>query len=280
MERRELITSVVKAAGALLINGAFDGIQVPVWAQDPNQEEDPLVEIPGSRAPRLIDEEFGDPEIEPEQLNVSRTLLENLLLDTLSRGIRKDPKRIALKQLEIAHSYVGVSRTANPEQVNQFLKLFKYRLRYPNGAYVPYCAVGVSFCACQAYCMSTPQQVEFDEEDPNPRFRGVLSDIKKYYFKPSPSCRDMVENARSRGIWIPAKSISWTNVRPGWLVLFDWRRVGRPNHVGFVDQSLRKRLKTVEFNTSTTSAGSKSNGGAVARKEREPKYVLGYVKTY
>jgi hypothetical protein len=280
MKRREIITSVIKASGAIMVTGVIDGIHGRAWAQTPAQEEDPLAENPGSRAPRLIDEEFGDPDAEPESLNVNRSMLEDLLIDALSRGIRKDPRKIALKQLEIAHSYVGVSRTSNPDQVNQFLKLFKYRLRYPNGNYVPYCAVGVSFCACKAYCMSTPKQVEFNPDDPNQQFRIVLSDIKKYYFKPSPSCRDMVNNAKSRNIWVPRREISWSKVMPGWLVMFDWNRVGRPNHVGLVDRSLKTRLKTVEFNTSITINGSKSNGGAVASKERDLQYVLGYIKTY
>lgn len=278
MKRREVLLSGVKAAVGIMGVSNLNGLTYPVLAQSQVAEEDPLAE--GGRGIRLLDEEIGDPNLEPEKLNVNREMLEKLLEDALSRGIRKNPKNVAIQQLEIAHGYVGVSRDSNPEQVNQFLKLFKYRLTYSNGAYVPYCAVGVAFCACKAYCVLNPQRLEFDQEDPNPQFRVVLSDINKYYFKPSPSCRDMVNSAKRRKIWIPRRSISWSKVLPGWLVMFDWRQVGRPNHVGFVDQSLQNRLNTVEFNTSATSTGSKSNGGAVARKERELKYVLGYIKTY
>jgi hypothetical protein len=278
MKRREILLSGVKATAGMLGVSNLYRLTHSVPAQSQANEEDPLAE--GGRGIRLLDEEVGDPDLELEKLNVNRDMLEKLLEDSLSRGIRKNPKNVAIQQLEIAQGYVGVSRDSNPEQINQFLKLFKYRLRYPNGAYVPYCAVGVSFCACKAYCVLNPQRLEFNQEDPNPQFRVVLSDINKYYFKPSPSCRDMVNNAKSRKIWVPRRSISWSKVMPGWLVMFDWRQVGRPNHVGFVDQSLQNRLKTVEFNTSATSTGSKSNGGAVARKERELKYVLGYIKTY
>jgi hypothetical protein len=40
-------------------------------------------------------------------------------------------------------------------------------------------------------------------------------------------------------------------------------------------------LRTIEFNTSDTSSGSQSNGGAVARKNRDSafKFVIGYEKT-
>src|SRR5262245_47224207 len=103
MQRRDLITLGIKASGAMLINGAIAGIEDMAWAQGGSQEVDPLDQTTGSRAPRLVDEESGDPDSEPEQLNVNRTLLENLLLDRLSRGVRKDPKTIALKQLEIAY---------------------------------------------------------------------------------------------------------------------------------------------------------------------------------
>jgi hypothetical protein len=278
MNRREVLQSGVGAGLGMLAAARLSCLAEPLMTQNPPQEEDPLEE--GGRGIRLLDDEVGDPDLELEKLNVNRDMLEKLLEDSLSRGIRKNPKNVAIQQLEIAHSYVGVSRDSNPDQVNQFLKLFKYRLRYSNGAYVPYCAVGVSFCACKAYCVLNPQRLEFNPEDPDPQFRVVLSDINKYYFKPSPSCRDMVNNAKSRNIRVPRRSIPWSKVMPGWLVMFDWRQVGRPNHVGFVDQSLQDRLKTVEFNTSSISTGSKSNGGAVAGKERELKYVLGYIKTY
>ncbi|MCY1382462.1 hypothetical protein D9M69_704850 [compost metagenome] len=65
--------------------------------------------------------------------------------------------------------------------------------------------------------------------------------------------------------------------RPGWLVLFNW---DGQNHVGVVENVLKDRLQTIEFNTSPEGvAGSQRQGGAIARRNRPypSKYVRGFM---
>src|SRR5262249_25305330 len=133
MRRRELLLSSVGASLGMLGVGALNNLAAPFRSQNPSQEEDPLAE--GGRGLRLLDEEAGDTDSEIERLNVNRDLLDKLLEDYQSKaiGVRKNSKNVAMKQLEVASSYVGVSREKKPGQVNQFLALFKYRLKYPSG---------------------------------------------------------------------------------------------------------------------------------------------------
>src|SRR5262249_32966016 len=122
MYRRELLLSGVGAGLVMLAAARLSCLADPLMTQNPPQEEDPLDE--GGRGLRLMDEEAGDPDSEIEPLNVNRDILEKMIEDSLSRGIKKNPQKVATKQLEIASSYVGVSRDSNPDQVNRFLTLF------------------------------------------------------------------------------------------------------------------------------------------------------------
>ena len=281
MKRRRFLQTVMNATmlGPLSNAGLLSSV-----VQVATQEEDPLSDDGGTRSLRIIDEESGDPDAKVEVLNVNQSMLDVLLDDRFARGMRKNPEEVAMKQLEIARTYVGKSRKENPIEINDLLRLFKYRLRYPNGTFVPYCAVGVAFCACQAYSELDPAK-NFKGRDKVLVLRDVLSDINKYYFKPTPSCRSMVLNAKSREIWLSKKDISLSQVKPGWLVMFDWKGTGVANHVGFVNHFLERKprknyLNTIEFNTSIKTGQSQINGGAVAEKKREMQYVLGYIKTY
>lgn len=284
MKRRRFLQTILNATMLSPLSNA--GLSSSV-VQVATQEEDPLSDDSRtSRTLRIIDEESGDPDAEAEVLNVNKSMLDALLDDTYlrSRGIKKDQKKVALKQLEIARTYVGKSRKEHPHEINNLLRLFKYRLRYPNGSFVPYCAVGVAFCACQAYSELDPAK-NFKDRDQVLVLRDVLSDINKYYFKPTPSCRSMVLDAEKRNIWVAKDKISPSQIKPGWLVMFDWKGTGVANHVGFVDHFLARKprinfLNTIEFNTSFKTGQSQINGGAVAEKKREMKYVLGYIKTY
>ncbi len=269
MERRQLLLSGLTALSATTL-----GLN-PYFTEAQAQKKKKPVELD-------TDEESGDPDAPAEVLALDKQRIDQLYegLIVMPKGVMKNAKNIALKALEISKSYVGVSRTSDSRQVTQFLNLFNLGLRYPDGKYIPYCATGVAFAACQAYCVINPQPIKFDPKTPNLKFRKVLRDINKYYFKPSPACRFMVSDAKERNIWVPKSQAKWSNLKPGWLVIFDWKQIGKANHVGIVDKSLRDVLHTVEFNTSISDGGSRSNGGAVARKERDPKYALGYIKTY
>ena len=56
----------------------------------------------------------------------------------------------------------------------------------------------------------------------------------------------------------------------GDLVLFDWGGDGLADHIGIVEENHPDEgyMTTIEGNTSSGSAGSQSNGGVVARRQR------------
>jgi hypothetical protein len=236
------------------------------------------------RQVNIVGVERGDPDAPPETLVADRSKIEQLYAGPVTKGVPKDEREVARRMLEIARGFTHppppVSRETNPNQVRQFLKLFGFDLRYtPKGRYVPYCASGVSFAACQAYCDVVPAD-RYDTANPNLMFRRVLPDINRYYFKPSPSCAEMVKDAKRRKAWLPLAQAAPSDIQPGWLVFYDWDGAGVANHVGIVDSAHPDVLHTVEFNTSAMIAGSQINGGAVAEKVRPYRYVLGYIKMY
>lgn len=273
MERRRFLAGSLKAS--MLIYG-LGGHNLLLGGEQP-QTSRPTRR--GQRPQRIVETESGDPDLPVEILDISKAPIDELYRGPVTRGIRKEPQIMAQTTLEVAKSFAGVNRSRNPDQVEKFLNLFGLHIRYPNGQVVPYCASGLNFAACQAYCTIAPPQ-EFEADNPNKTFRTVLPDINKYYFKPSPACRIMVADARSRGTWVERSNVSFEHILPGWLVFFDWKHIGVANHVGIVDRAERSILHTVEFNTSSSEAGNQSNGGAVARRERSFGFVLGFIKTY
>jgi hypothetical protein len=231
---------------------------------------------PQQTAANLIEEQSGDPDTPAEVLQVDTTALNRLLpAFRARRGAHKDDKSVALATLTAAKTYVGVNRDNSADKVATMLKLFDLPMNM-NGKPVPYCASGISYAACQAYCGIDPQ-VALDLGQPLGTLRRVQTDIDHYYFKTSPSCAVMVEDARTRGKWV---KVNTEPPQPGWLVFYHWKLDGHPNHVGMVDHVEGSTLHTVEFNTSDREHGSQSNGGAVALKERQLQHVLGFIKTY
>lgn len=230
------------------------------------------------RGRQIIASESGDPDLPPEVLKTPLAPIIELYSAPVVRGIRKDPTTMAEKTLEVAKTYIGVSRSSHPDQVDKFLNLFGLHIKYPNGVFVPYCASGLAYAACHAYSLIAPPE-DFDPDSPVSSFKRVLPDLKRYYYLPSPACRIMVGDARKRGTWLPRSQSSVDAIRPGWIVFFDWKMVGKADHVGIVNRAETGVLHTVEFNTSIRH-GSQSNGGAVAARERQYRYVLGYIKTH
>jgi hypothetical protein len=197
-----------------------------------------------------------------------------------SKGPKKDAKKLSqlMADISVAYAKKKVSRANNKgKEVDNFLRLFGLKLKYDNGTFVPYCAAGLSFAACEAYCQITPE-VSYDPDDFT-TLKSILTDINKYYFKPSPAVRVIKKSAEDRQRWVKP-----TGITPGkgWPVVFSWKKDGTPNHIGLVievdGKTLDgKTLHTVEYNTSSTND---SNGGTVALRERHIDFVLGYVKTY
>jgi hypothetical protein len=231
---------------------------------------------PAQTAANLIEEQSGDPDAATEVLRVDTAALKRLLPKFIARrGDHKNDKSVALATLAAAKTYVGLNRDNGAEKVATMLKLFDLPMHL-NGKPVPYCASGISYAACQAYCGIDPQVV-LDPGQPLGTLRQVQTDIDRYYFKTSPSCAVMVEDARKRGSWV---KVNTDPPQSGWLVFYHWKLDGHPNHVGMVDHLEGDKLHTVEFNTSDPQHSSQSNGGAVAEKERSLNHVLGFIKTY
>ena len=222
------------------------------------------------------EEQSGDPDLPVEILSYDRTKLDEVLVRTDKiLGVRKNPQKFASQMLKVAVAYRGISRDKNPNKVEQFLSLFPINPRDEMGKLLPFCAAGVSFSACQAYCDLSPSRIDY-ETDPSGTLKGVLPDIAEFYFKPHCSCQEIVEDARKRRIWSPNGVVP----PPGWLVFYDWKQHGVASHVGIIERADKTGIHAIEFNTTDEESGDQGNGGSVARRSRTYDYVLGFVRTY
>jgi len=226
---------------------------------------------------QLEEEQAGDPDRPPRTVVFNPKAIDVVVDPGKSLGLRKDPQQIAQQILRIGESNVGISEDSNPEFVETLFKVLNVPSRKNDGTLQPFCAAGVSFAACTAYCDIDPSKISHDETNVVRVFRDVLSDINKFYFLPHCATRYMVEDSKRRGTWVDA-SRNRVAAHPGWLAFFSWRRNKLPNHVGIVKSS-HGGLKTIEYNTSSGSGGSQSNGGVVASRDRtaDMDYVMGYI---
>lgn len=85
------------------------------------------------------------------------------------------------------------------------------------------------------------------------------------------SCGELMNAAKKAGMWVT------TDFQSGDLVIFDWSGQQKTtNHVGIVEAILPDYgVQTIEGNTSTSND---SNGGAVMRRSRARKYIVGAVR--
>jgi hypothetical protein len=249
----------------------------------------PRSSSPGPSAVGMDEEQAGDPGAPVEKLTVAPEIRQEITraMSRSSRGPKKNPELVAQRMLKIARSYTEpppstrpVSRSSDPQQVAKFLKPWGFGLKYSKwpskGKWVPYCACGVAWAAAAAYCQERPV-IQVNPANDVKRYKGVMPDIRKHYFYPSPSCGVMLAQAQARGNWRPRAKVQIRDVKPGWLVLYNWKGKARPQHVGIVEKALPDRLNTIEFNTSVSN---NSNGGAVSTRHRPYQYVLGYIATY
>lgn len=143
--------------------------------------------------------------------------------------------------LYCARDWIGYSRWADPEEGTVFGRWFAEKTGEPYFAAsgVPYCAMFASYCLDWA---------------------GVPC-----AGMPSAYCPDIASAAREAGC-TPCNE----DAEPGDLVLFDWGGDGLADHIGIVEENHPDEgyMTTIEGNTSGGSAGSQSNGGAVARRQR------------
>ena len=264
-----------------IIAGASAAGMVPVSGQPSSIGEVQELVLQG----QLTEEHAGDPGDSPELMAFAPAQLQKASAPDQTVLPEKDGRAVALRALELSKSFAASSvgrHSVPPDQVREFLALFGFGLRYDNSdVYVPFCAAGVSYAACRAFCDVAPKQAYIPEsigyhEQRLNVFRKRLREIRKHYFFPSPAVRLIKADAEERKAWMPAS----VTPLPGWLVVFSWKG-SSANHIGIVDAVENDRLHTVEYNTATVANGDQRNGGLVAVKIRpRNNTVLGFVRTY
>lgn len=82
------------------------------------------------------------------------------------------------------------------------------------------------------------------------------------------SCTALADRYKTAKQWVTS------NYKPGDIIMFDWSgKRAKTEHVGILEQiDSNGNLITIEGNT---AIGNESNGGAVMRRTRDPKFVTG-----
>lgn len=168
----------------------------------------------------------------------------------------------------------NVSRTTNEPRVTEYLNLLGLNFLDENGVPTRYCATGVTWATCKAYC--DLNGIQYTEANRLAMLKSVLGDIGRLYFKPSAGCQSIMDDAKARGTFLPNSQTP----QPGYLVFYNWSGASHAEHIGIVEGRDANGIQTVEFNTQATSGPNQGNGGAVSKKVRPLKFVLGYAKTY
>lgn len=151
--------------------------------------------------------------------------------------------------IRIAAGEVGYSRWDDPETGT------KYGRWYADLTGESYYAEnGVAYCAMFASWVLAHAGVECEG------FPGAY-------------CPSMLEAAWQAGACVPKQQ-----ARKGDIVYFDWQLDEETDHVGIVVENHGTFLETIEGNTSSGNAGSQSNGGVVARRQRSLSNVCGIVR--
>lgn len=212
----------------------------------------------------------GDPEEAQTALVVDNTAI-NDLLRLVSFNIRKDPAAVAARTLDVAQGFVGMNQIQNPEMVEEFFGIFNMSARASSGAVLPFCAAGLSYCAAKAYCdYEVPHPIQYTDVNKRMIFSEALGDVNRLYFRPHPHVGVIAQDARARSKWLPSTT-SAADIKPGYLVCFDWDGNAAGDHIGFVTSRSGSSVETIEFNTGK---------GSVLRKSRDIRFVLGFVRTY
>lgn len=84
-------------------------------------------------------------------------------------------------------------------------------------------------------------------------------------------CQRIMLWAQATGRW------KTTDPQPGDLVIYCWTGSGYAAHIGFHEQVVDGLYQAIEGNTSSSNAGSQSNGGGVFRRLRSRSVILGWV---
>jgi hypothetical protein len=210
------------------------------------------------------------PEVDIDQLASEGSLSE----EQFSSLAAFDNKTFALELLTVCGEYVGIDRANNIDQVSRFLKLFNLGIK-DGRRWMPYCAAGLSFAAAKNLCNLSG--IEYTAENAISIFKSVLPTLRNRYFLPSPSCFKIKDFAIEQNKWLANSKFSRSQVKPGFLVLFQFDSDSLPDHIGIVRSIDENSVQTIEFNTGDQD---NINGGAVARKDRPFSVIQGFVKLY
>ena len=112
-------------------------------------------------------------------------------------------------------------------------------------------------------------------------FKEILQSMDKagasllfYGGNKTASCSVLKKYAVANKQWVTS------DYRPGDLVMMNFSGKSTPQHIGIVESIDGDTLTTIEGNTSFDDKGSQSNGGAVARKQRNLKYIVGAYRPF
>lgn len=228
-------------------------------------------EIPSEQ---LTEQQYGDPLAEIEDLTFDPFKVQKLFGGTRAR-FEPRIKDFDERLIGVAERYLGKNRKNAKTDITHFLNVFNIRFQDVSGKPTPFCAAGVSYVAAMAYLEALRGN---DNVVSLSQISSIFPDIDHHFFFPSPSVLDMYHVAAGKHRWKTRED--YKKVRPGWLVIFDWKQNGGANHVGIVEQIKSNDVHTIEFNTSLPSGRNEHDGGQIARKIRPlNKTIKGFVST-
>lgn len=223
--------------------------------------------------------QFGDPSLAPQAVRIPINKHKSLLDPGRALGVAKSPKAFAMQLQATAKRYIGKSQWTEPGLIEDFFSIFDFPPRNDKGEFQPFCAAGLSFAACEAYCEVQPSRT-YSIENRLEVLKDTLPDIQKYYFKPEISVLRMKSDAIARGKWVVSRKVGpdlLAMPSPGWLVAFDWNADGAADHVGLVLSASASSVHTLEFNTSLGSGGDQGRGGHIVERDRGWSLIDGFL---
>jgi hypothetical protein len=219
----------------------------------------------------VMENQMGDPDWHPETIKYDANKTQNAGQKAMAQ-FKPRIKTFADDLLARASACVGKNRAQNIVEINRYLEMMFVPAKI-GGNPTPYCAAGVSAMAALTY--ANLQQIATANMN---LLRSNLAEIDHYHFFPSPSVLEIYYVAAGKRRWVSRAKAKV--IKPGWLVIFDWKKNGGADHVGIVESVQGNVLNTIEFNTTVVKNGDVRDGGQVARKERALNAtVKGFVRT-
>lgn len=230
----------------------------------------------------IVETQSGDPQLPGEQISFSESLMARLT-STQRAVLAPRIEDFSTRFLTAAQEFLGFNRQDNEPEITEMLGTFGLGFRQGDPpAFVPYCAAGASYVAGLVYARQAGEDLTVDRVI---KVRKFLPEVTKFHFQPSVSVIDIWKVGDGTRRMIPRNRLD--GVKPGWLIVFDWRRTGlyeRADHIGLVESVdlANNTVTTIEFNTATTGANGSAqrNGGHVARRVRpvDPS-IKGFIDT-